>query len=119
MEIKLNLTSKMLMGNLIRHVCVSTYLTYVETYPTSMIINLFLSANSIRRYAYFEDIEPWQQKSEYLLRMLDIDCDIKINHYLHEIKSNKSKKAMSKVCKKTLKKVTDKLFDGVFVKFKN
>lgn len=119
MEIELNLPSKMIMGNLIRDVCASTYFKYVECYPTSMIINLFLFTDSIRKYAHFEDTEPWQEKSEYLLRMLDIDCDLKINHYVKDIKSYESRKAKSKADKRALKEMHYESFDGVFVKFKN
>ena len=119
MEIELNLPSKMIMGNLLREVCASTYFRYVQSYPTSMVINLFLFTESIRKYSYFEDTEPWREKSEYLLRMLDIDCDLKINHYVKDIKSYESRKAILKVRKRSLKEIHYEAFDGAFVKFKN
>ena len=80
MEIKLSLPSRMTMGTLVRGICASVYYEYITKYPTSMIINLFLMDSSVKKHTYFEDLEPWQEKSEYLLRMLDIDCDLKINH---------------------------------------
>lgn len=80
MEIELNLPSRMAMGTLVRGICASVFYEYITKYPTSMIINLFLMDSSVKRYTYFEDVESWEEKSKYLLRMLDMDCDLKINH---------------------------------------
>ena len=45
-----------------------------------MIINSFLLDSSVKKYNHFEDVESWEEKTRYLLNMLDMDCKLQINH---------------------------------------
>ena len=68
------------MGNLIRK---SVLTAFKYNFLHSLdILNVKISweKRSIDKYSHFEDVEPWEEKANFLFSKLDVDCKINVEH---------------------------------------
>lgn len=87
-SVEVNIVSKMMAGSLLQKL---KYLfSYCSKYKISgkLNLNVFWHFAEFSRNVHYEDVESWIEKYFYLIKMMNLDAKIEINHYLITDKKN-------------------------------
>lgn len=76
----INLPGIPLIGTLIRRSVLTAFKYNFLHSPDILNVKISWGKRSIDKYSHFEDVEPWEEKANFLFSKLDVDCDINVEH---------------------------------------